>query len=188
MPAQGSSIQLIRRKILHSKAIRFCDVPPIIFDGEERVVQNIDLIKGWNWISYNVASELFSDPTSILNKAIFTGDEQVKDETNGVYMTYDGIRKQWVNNDPAQVLKFDNRHMFLLQSPMTQKLSVSGLAIHEKENLTLDILPELELHQLSEHRQSADLGSFGRIRGCGRRYHQVTRPFFYVWRNNRLAW
>ena len=114
---------------------------PIIFDGEERVVQNIDLIKGWNWISYNVASELFSDPTSILNKAIFTGDEQVKDETNGVYMTYDGIRKQWVNNDPAQVLKFDNRHMFLLQSPMTQKLSVSGLAIHEKENLTLDILP-----------------------------------------------
>ena len=114
---------------------------PIIFDGEERVVQNIDLIKGWNWISYNVASELFSDPTSILNKAIFTGDEQVKDETNGVYMTYDGIRKQWVNNDPAQALKFDNRHMFLLQSPMTQKLSVSGLAIHEKENLTLDILP-----------------------------------------------
>ena len=114
---------------------------PIIFDGEERVVQNIDLIKGWNWISYNVASELFSDPTSILNKAIFTGDEQVKDETNGVYMTYDGIRKQWVNNDPAQALKFDNHHMFLLQSPMTQKLSVSGLAIHEKENLTLDILP-----------------------------------------------
>ena len=39
------------------------------------------------------------------------------------------------------MLKFDNRHMFLLQSPMTQKLSVSGLAIHEKENLTLDILP-----------------------------------------------
>ena len=114
---------------------------PIIFDGEERVVQNIDLIKGWNWISYNVASELFSDPTSILNKAIFTGDEQVKDETNGVYMTYDGVRKQWVNNDPAQALKFDNRHMFLLQSPMTQKLIVSGLAIHEKENLTLDILP-----------------------------------------------
>ncbi len=114
---------------------------PIIFDGEERVVQNIDLIKGWNWISYNVASELFSDPASVLSKAIFAGDEQVKDETNGIYMTYDGVRKQWVNNDPAQALKFDNRHMFLLQSPMVQKLSVSGLAIHEKENLKLDILP-----------------------------------------------
>lgn len=114
---------------------------PIIFDGEERVVQNIDLIKGWNWISYNVASELFSDPASVLSKAIFAGDEQVKDETNGIYMTYDGVRKQWVNNDPAQALKFDNRHMFLLQSPMVQKLSVSGLAILEKENLKLDILP-----------------------------------------------
>lgn len=114
---------------------------PIIFDGEERVVQNIDLIKGWNWISYNVASELFSDPASVLGKAVFTGDEQVKDETNGIYMTYDGAREQWVNNDPTRTLKFDNRHMFLLQSPMAQKLSVSGLAIHEKEKLALDILP-----------------------------------------------
>lgn len=114
---------------------------PIVFDGEERVIQNIDLIPGWNWISYNVANELFSDPASILSKAIFNGDEQVKDETNGVYMTYDGARKQWVNNDPERKLKFDNRHMFLLQSPMAQKLSVSGMAIHEKENLTLDIQP-----------------------------------------------
>lgn len=124
-----------------------CDVvkgtvsTPVIFDAEERVVQNIQLIKGWNWISYNVASELFSTPVNILNKALFEGDEKVKDETNGVYMEYDGNRKKWVNNNPDNTLKFDNRHMFLLESPVVQKLSVAGSAIHGAENLTLNIRP-----------------------------------------------
>lgn len=114
---------------------------PIVFDAEERIVQNIDLIKGWNWISYNIASELFADPANILSKAVFTGDEQVKDETNGIYMIYDGVRGQWINNAPDRKFKFDNRHMFLLQSPLAQKLSVSGSTVHGKEELTLDILP-----------------------------------------------
>ena len=124
-----------------------CDVvkgtvsTPVVFDAEERVVQNIQLIKGWNWISYNVASELFSTPVNILNKALFEGDEKVKDETNGVYMEYDGNRKKWVNNNPDNTLKFDNRHMFLLESPVVQKLSVAGSAIHGAENLTLNIRP-----------------------------------------------
>ncbi len=114
---------------------------PIIFDAEERVIQNIDLIKGWNWISYNVSSELFSDPANILQKAQFEGDEQVKDETNGIFMIYDGTTQQWVNNDLNKTFKFDNKHMFLLQSSMAQKLSVSGLAIHDKKDLTLEIQP-----------------------------------------------
>lgn len=114
---------------------------PIIFDAEERVIQNIDLIKGWNWISYNVSSELFSDPANILQKAQFEGDEQVKDETNGIFMIYDGTTQQWVNNDLNKTFKFDNKHMFLLQSPMAQKLSVSGLAIHDKNDLILEIQP-----------------------------------------------
>ncbi len=114
---------------------------PVIFDAEERVVQNIQLIKGWNWISYNVENELFATPANILNKALFEGDEKVKDETNGVYMEYDGNRKKWVNNNPNNTLKFDNQHMFLLESPMVQKLSVAGSAIHGTENLTLNIRP-----------------------------------------------
>lgn len=108
---------------------------PIVFDAEERVIQNIGLKEGWNWISFNVASELLSDPEGLFKKLNFEGDELVKDETTATFSAYDPVAKGWVG-DPV---KLDNQHMFLLQSPVNQKLSVSGVAIHDKDSLTLDI-------------------------------------------------
>ncbi len=108
---------------------------PIVFDAEERVIQNIGLKEGWNWISFNVASELLSDPEGLFKKLNFEGDELVKDETTATFSAYDPVAKDWVG-DPV---KLDNQHMFLLQSPVNQKLSVSGVAIHDKDSLTLDI-------------------------------------------------
>lgn len=108
---------------------------PIVFDAEERVIQNIGLKEGWNWISFNVASELLSNPEGLFKKLNFEGDELVKDETTATFSAYDPVAKDWVG-DPV---KLDNQHMFLLQSPVNQKLSVSGVAIHDKDSLTLDI-------------------------------------------------
>lgn len=115
---------------------------PVVFDARELVVRNIGLTTGWNWISFGVASELLGNPAAILAKADFTGGEVVKDETAGVYMEYDGTNRRWVTNNPAAPLKFDNRHMFLLQSSSDQTLSVSGGAVSGRDNLTLDIRPD----------------------------------------------
>lgn len=57
---------------------------PVIFDAEERVVQNINLTEGWNWISFNVQNDA-PDLASVMKKLMLVGDEVVKDEANGFF-------------------------------------------------------------------------------------------------------
>ena len=107
---------------------------PVIFDAEERVVQNINLTEGWNWVSFNVKSDT-PDLATILKNTMLAGDEQVKDEAMGSFAAYDQESKTWLGNN----IVFDNKHMYLIQSSVTQKLSVSGIAIKEKEDLTIPV-------------------------------------------------
>lgn len=107
---------------------------PVIFDAEERVVQNINLTEGWNWVSFNVKSDT-PDLATILKNTMLAGDEQVKDEAMGSFAAYDQESKTWLGNN----IVFDNKHMYLIQSSVAQKLSVSGIAIKEKEDLTIPV-------------------------------------------------
>lgn len=114
---------------------------PVVFDAKDCMIRNIGLVEGWNWISFNVSSPLFDTPSAILAKAGFAGGEVVKDETEGLYMAYDGQRDRWVSNNPDRPFAFDNRHSFLLQSPSAQTLSLAGSVVSGSESLTLTIRP-----------------------------------------------
>ncbi|WP_298554848.1 LamG-like jellyroll fold domain-containing protein [uncultured Parabacteroides sp.] len=107
---------------------------PVVFDAEERVVQNIDLTEGWNWVSFNVKSDA-PDLVTIMKNSMLLGDEQVKDEAKGAFAAYDKESGTWLGSD----IVFDNKHMYLIQSSVAQKLSVSGIAIKEKEDLTIPV-------------------------------------------------
>lgn len=107
---------------------------PVIFDAEERMVQNINLTEGWNWVSFNVNSDT-PDLATILKNTMLMGDEQVKDEAMGSFAAYDKESKTWLGEN----ILFDNKHMYLIQSSVAQKLSVSGIAIKEKEDLTIPV-------------------------------------------------
>lgn len=107
---------------------------PVVFDAEERVIQNIKLTEGWNWVSFNVKSDA-PDLATILRNTTLVGDEQVKDEAMGSFAAYDKESEKWLGN----TITFDNKHMYLVQSSVAQKLSVSGIAIKEKDDLTIPI-------------------------------------------------
>lgn len=107
---------------------------PVVFDAEERVVQNINLSEGWNWVSFNVKSDT-PDLATILRNSMLVGDEQVKDEAMGSFAAYDKDAETWLGDN----IIFDNKHMYLIQSSVAQKLSVSGIAIKEKADLTIPV-------------------------------------------------
>lgn len=107
---------------------------PVVFDAEERVVQNINLSEGWNWVSFNVKSDT-PDLATILRNSMLVGDEQVKDEVMGSFAAYDKDAETWLGDN----IIFDNKHMYLIQSSVAQKLSVSGIAIKEKADLTIPV-------------------------------------------------
>lgn len=110
---------------------------PVVFDAEERVVQNINLVEGWNWVSFNVKSDV-SDLTTVFRNSMMVGDEQVKDEAMGSFAAYYKEGKEWLGDN----IVFDNKHMYLIQSSVAQKLSVSGIAIKEKADLTIPVAPK----------------------------------------------
>jgi hypothetical protein len=110
---------------------------PIVFDATNGYVQNIGLKEGWNWISFNVASDLLSNPNALLSASMqLQGDEQVKDETEGTFAAYD----KSMNKIVGDKLKFDNKHMFLIQSSKSQTLSVAGNPVTDKTSRTLDLI------------------------------------------------
>ena len=96
---------------------------PVIFDGSELLFQHMELNKGWNWISYNLASpDLAEVPATLANGSWISGDV-VKNNDLGFdeYSSAAG----WV----GYLEGFNNTSLFMLQTAQSQTLSISGTVI-----------------------------------------------------------
>lgn len=100
---------------------------PVIFDGKELLFQNIELNKGWNWISFNLASSHLNNiNTTLVNGSWHSGDIVKHDERGfDQYSNTNG----WVGTLPG----FDNTSLFKLQTANPQTLSTNGTLINVKE-------------------------------------------------------
>ena len=109
---------------------------PVIFDTKEIVYQNINLDKGWNWISFNVCNNSLSDVNETLSNCRWSAGDIVKSETNG-FDSY-SLRSGWVGllSDNGG---FDNESMFMINATTAKTLSISGSPINFT-NQKIDIL------------------------------------------------
>ncbi len=129
MPAEPISFE--------SDAVKGSAANPVIFDGKELIIQNIPVEDGWNWISFNVQSNALSSVQDVLTNNRWTNDDLVKDETNGVFVSYLAGKGKWVGSMAES--GFDNKHMYLVKSSEAQTISLTGTPIKNREDLTLDI-------------------------------------------------
>lgn len=96
---------------------------PVIFDGKEMLLQNINLNKGWSWISFNLAGpDLGSVPATLANGTWQSGDI-VKHDLRG-FDQY-SYSAGWVGSLPG----FDNTSLFKLDASSAQVLSIQGTAV-----------------------------------------------------------
>jgi hypothetical protein len=93
---------------------------PIIFDGKEMILRNINLVKGWNWISFDLSGDYLKSINAALIKGSWQSGDIVKHDERGFdqYTTSNG----WVGTLP----EFDNLSLFKLMTNNTQTLSISG--------------------------------------------------------------
>lgn len=120
-----------------SDAVKGSAVNPLIFDAKEMMVQNVAVDEGWNWISFNVATESLKNVQEILKNNEWSSGDFVKDETNGKFVSYLPETSQWIGTMTST--GFDNKHMYLIKSSETQTVSVTGSSIKSKEDLTLTV-------------------------------------------------
>lgn len=103
---------------------------PVIFDGKEMFFQNIALVTGWNWISFNLASQNLSDVNTTLINGEWTSSDIVKSEND--FDSYSENKQKWtgtLSNNGG----LNNHALFMINSSKEQVLSVNGTVVNAKE-------------------------------------------------------
>ncbi len=98
----------------------------VIFNGSECVYQDIQLNKGWNWISFNLANESLPDVNATLANGVWTGGDIVK--SMDYFDSYSADSARWVGS-LSENQGFNNTSSFMLHSSARQVLSTSGTAV-----------------------------------------------------------
>lgn len=96
---------------------------PVVFSNGTIKYQNIQLGKGWNWVSFNLSNKGMSELDSYLESGVWGANSIIKNITSGS-ANYSPNRGSWVMSDSA--FKMDNKSMYKIYSDVEQTLSVSG--------------------------------------------------------------
>lgn len=124
----------------------------IIFDAKDVVYQNIALVPGWNWISFNVETNALNDLNTALANADWSSTNYFKSEFESKSANYSVNEEKWIVDNSPFVL--NNLLMYKVSSSFNQTLSLSGgiiqpssLSIHIRGNLWsyISYLPNVRL-------------------------------------------
>lgn len=99
---------------------------PIVFSNGAVKYQNIQLNKGWNWVSFNLSNEDMSNLNSYLENGSWSANSLVKSKSNG-QINYSPKNGTWAKSKASFMINNDN--MFKIYSDKEQTLSVSGTEI-----------------------------------------------------------
>ncbi len=106
---------------------------PLIFDTEELQYQNFNIVKGWNWISFNVTGDNFKDVNRTLGKGWSEGDEIKNENELNAFDSYSALQEKWIGTLSNTGL--NNTQLFMLKANNDKYLSVPGTKIDVKTNV-----------------------------------------------------
>ena len=99
---------------------------PVIFDGKEIFYQNMNLVKGWNWVSFNLASDDLTNVNKTLQNGKWTKSDVAK--SKDYFDSYSATKNTWTGT-LSRNGGFNNTSMFMILSSQEQTLSTSGMTV-----------------------------------------------------------
>lgn len=93
---------------------------PVIFDGKELLFSNINLNKGWNWISFNLVSQNLKSTAATLANGSWSPGDVIKHDLLGFDQYSYAVG--WIGTLPG----LDDLSLFKLKTGLAQTLSFSG--------------------------------------------------------------
>ena len=123
--------------IVFKKSAVLGDKTPVRFDGGEDFVQNLDLKKGWNWISFNVNSSLLNNVDSMLNSGPL---KEVKIITDlGSDMTLSHKNNKWLVESGTGTITFSPLRSYAIKVDDDCSFYITGTVIKKKEDRTITL-------------------------------------------------
>ncbi|MEO9003944.1 MAG: LamG-like jellyroll fold domain-containing protein [Ginsengibacter sp.] len=107
-----------------SNAIIGTSDDPVIFDGQEMIFQNLELNKGWNWISFNLYSPNLSSVNTTLANGIWVPGDEVKNNDVGAFDQYSNSI-EW-KGSLTRSGGFNNTSLYMLNTVTAQKVNING--------------------------------------------------------------
>ena len=147
--------KLIKAKINGEDYISFNDdlilgdlYNPVLFTNSNTVVQNIELNKGWNWVSFNVNDSRFKDLNQLTQELLLTDSDVIKsqskfdsylngwngDLSNSGGVDYFTMYKFNISNDSSNILGSTNSGQTLLLQG--DEVDLSNWSINLNQNWT----------------------------------------------------
>lgn len=96
---------------------------PVTFTTDSRVVEDVALAKGWNWISFNIAAANIDDINTMLKSGSWNDGDEVKTETQ--LASYSANNKKWMGT----LAGFNYTSLFKVKAGKGQALSFEGVPV-----------------------------------------------------------
>ncbi|WP_282037417.1 LamG-like jellyroll fold domain-containing protein [Saccharicrinis aurantiacus] len=103
----------------------------VIFDAKDLVYQNIHLLEGWNWISFNVATERLNSIDKALSNMVWNTSSFFKSELDNISANYSVAESRWVIEKP---LELGNKTMYKLSTDKVQTINLLGEKVLPSSN------------------------------------------------------
>ena len=112
---------------------------PVRFDGGEAFVQNFNLKKGWNWVSFNVKSDQLNDVNKLLGSMKWSDGDILTELGSELTMTYEAAEKQWIATDNTDSVTITPQKSYAIKVKQDCTLSISGTAVKKQDDRTITL-------------------------------------------------
>jgi len=110
---------------------------PVVLQGGSQFVQTIDLKKGWNWVSFNVANDEFFDMNKFLGRFPWQEGDVMTDMSSDLALVY--FNGQWMSSDERSALRISPRKGYAFKVQNDISLPVYGSVIQQVDQRTITL-------------------------------------------------
>ncbi len=110
---------------------------PVRFDAGERYVQTFDLKEGWNWVSFNVASEELFNLNNLLDGLPWKENDILTDMSSDLTLIYkDG---HWIGSGKTGTVRLSPRKSYAIMVQEDIDFPVAGNIISQPDARTIEL-------------------------------------------------
>ncbi len=110
---------------------------PVRFEGGSMYVQTFDLKEGWNWVSFNVASEKLFDLNTLLGGLPWQNGDVLTEMSGNVTMTYKN--GTWLATGDVKKLRISPRKGYAIKVAQDIQFPVGGSIIKSEDTRTITV-------------------------------------------------
>ena len=112
---------------------------PVRFDGSDAFVQNFNLKKGWNWVSFNVKSSQLSDVNTLLGSMKWSNGDILTDLGSNLTLTYEAAQKQWIATGSTDTVAISPKNAYAIMVHEDCTFPIGGTVIKNEDDRTIGL-------------------------------------------------